>query len=754
MEILAKPSGITLQEHVKHVLEEGNYIQESFSISFQKYSNIIKKDLGKRVSGAIRFHDSGKNNPKWQNACRADYEVFLNWNKKNSGGFTDFSKDNKNIAGKNLRNSGVRHEIMSLNNHFKDGFSKPVKVAIAAHHSKLSRKHEHRWLDNSSGDFSSKIWSELNGLNGCFKNHFDFENAVLKHYEFAGVRAKLQLADHRASAKEDAKLVIDFKKFSYNFPEGWDKRNVQKMAEKYADEELLLFRAPTGAGKTDASLLWASKQIENRRAERLIIAMPTRFTSNALSINVTETLSNTGLYHSSAWFTKFHKHVKTGEISPEYAKQEQEYARQLLTPVTVCTIDHLLMSLTLSREEHHSIVFNLANSCVVIDEADFYDEFTQSNILVLLTALRKLKVPVMIMSASLPESCLKMYNSIGYNVIDIKEDTSDLIRKRCEVVEIRKYEKLNELDDLLQICLDKACAIIYANTVAKAIEFFKWFKNRGVTPILYHSRFTEPDKKEKEQELIKALGKDAWKNGTASGIAILTQIGEMSVNISADLMISDLCPIDRLVQRAGRLSRFDKGKIGRLHIVIPHKDTSLYPAPYGNYFPRKGWEQNDALEKTKSLLQTKKYSAGDFVELVNQVYPEFKELNARAENNAILLKQKFISNWLILPLNQSRDDDTNSQDWRSRDIVGNETVFVCFPNIDNFYNRQEFQEFKIENSIDVSSYLIKKGIVNNRVIRKDIFVSGEEITIFIAINCYDLEFGLQLTGDFKDDQFL
>ena len=89
--------------------------------------------------------------------------------------------------------------------------------------------------------------------------------------------------------------------------------------------------------------------------------------------------------HASQVFVKKGDLIKRGK---KIAKKEHELARQLLAPVTVCTIDHLLIALTLTREDHHTIVFNLANSCVVIDEADFYDEFTQANILVLLEALK------------------------------------------------------------------------------------------------------------------------------------------------------------------------------------------------------------------------------------------------------------------------------------------------------------------------------------------------------------------------------
>lgn len=752
--ILAKPSGILLQDHIENVLEEGSYIREIFPNSFNKYYSFTNKDLSKRLNGAIKFHDAGKANVLWQRACNLDYENYRLWLKNNKGGFNEFAKNNRSLVGKHLRVSGVRHEISSLDMYYDKGFSEPVKVAIAAHHSKLSNKHKKRWKNNSSGANSSRIWSQFVNLNGCFKNFHEFNNAVIKHYEFSGVRAYLQLSDHRASAKEEGDFVSDFRSFMYSFPKTWAKRNVQKIAEQYYNDELLLLRAPTGAGKTDACLLWASKQIENSKAERLVIAMPTRFTSNALSVSISESLSDNGLYHSTAWFNKFHNEVKDGNIEHYQAKKEQETARQLLTPVTVCTIDHLLMSLTLTREEHHSIIFNLANSCVVIDEADFYDEFTQANILVLLEFLKILKVPTMIMSASLPESSLKMYSSIGYRIKDIKEDKSDLERKRAEVKEIRNYEGIEDLEDLFNICIERNCAIIYANTVAKAIEFFMWFKNKGITPILYHSRYTEPDKNEKERVLLNALGREAWENGAAKGIAILTQIGEMSVNISADIMISDLCPMDRLVQRAGRLCRFDKNKIGALYITVPQQNNQLYPAPYGSYSVKHGWSANKFMERTLQLLKMKKYSAGDFVELINQVYPKLEEFSVKATRNANLLKEKFVSNWIILPVEQSLVDDTISQDWRSRDIVGNGTVFTNYPETDVYYYWQDFQEYKLNYSIDIPTYLIIKGIKENKIVKETITVAGEEIEINIALNCYDFDFGLQLTSNRKDDQFL
>ena len=601
--ILAKPSGITLEQHTQDVMSEGKLLLEHAPFIVQKYKERVGKDLFIRLERVCQYHDLGKETPKWQLACQKDYEAFLKWQSQHDGTFKEYSK--KENSGENIRMAGVRHEFESLRLIKNTKIPLPQQAAIAAHHGKLGLNFEDRWFNEKMTD----LWTAFRRESNRIIEQNSLEIIANKHYEFAGPRGLLQLADHRASAKEDGGFVPDFSTFHYQFPHK-EKRGVQKLIENHWEDDLLLVRAPTGAGKTDASLLWAQLQIENKRADRLVIAMPTRFTSNALAINVAESLSDTGLYHSSAWFTKFQEQVEAGVIEKQKAEKIHEFARLLQTPITVCTIDHLLMTLTLTREDHHLISFNMANSCLVIDEADFYDDFTQANILVLLEILKYWNVPVLLMSASLPESVLPSYQKIGYQINQIIEDTSDNLRNRFEIKAIQDYSEISEIEDLLELCIEKETAIIYANTVDKAVMFYDWFEKRKANPILYHSRFTEPDKKNKEQELIEALGREAWKNNRAKGIAILTQIGEMSINISADLMISELCPIDRLTQRAGRLCRFDKSKNGELYVLVPQKNDMIYPAPYGEYDKReKAWIPCDAFSKTAEILETTSYNA-------------------------------------------------------------------------------------------------------------------------------------------------
>lgn len=705
---LAKITGITLEQHCNDVISEAAKLCSNIPVTKKKYRDLVGKDLRQRLEVACQLHDDGKAEPHWQNACIKDADSFQKWKLQHENDtLQEYEKKCKDEAGLAIRNCGVRHEFFSLHYNMPKKLPMSLQVAIAAHHGKLGQKFRERW--KSLG--MESLWNSFSKESNDLIESENLQAIANKMYEYDGVRSLLQRADHRASAREEGILVPALASFSYQFPYA-EKRGVQKLIESHWAEDILLVRAPTGAGKTDAALLWASQQISNRRAERLIIAMPTRFTSNALAISVAEELSDTGLYHSSAWFNSFSEKIKNGTLSKLQALKQLEQARLFENAVTVCTIDHLLMGLTLTREDYHTANFNLANSCVVIDEADFYDDFTQQNILFLLRVLHHWRVPVLVMSASLPESVIPQYQETGYDVRSILEDTSDNLRWRFRISAIRDYERLAEVDDIVERMIESGNGIIYANTVDRAIEFYKHIsdlissKGINLDVILYHSRFTDPDKQWIESNLLKHLGKQAWKEQRARGIAILTQIGEMSVNISADIMISDMCPIDRLTQRAGRLCRFEHSKIGELIVLNPYKDGKLYPAPYGELNKKdKQWKAVNAYLKTSNLLHKGRYNAQKLVELINMVYSKSEKPNAASLQNANILKEYFINNWLICSMEKSKPDDQATNYWQSRNMGAQDIVYVKKPDSLYLKSYSEFMEFKLLYGISIPVYL-------------------------------------------------
>lgn len=743
--ILAKPSGIELEIHVDNVQEQLGYILAVYPFISEKYKLRTERNLEELCSLAVQWHDEGKKHHKWQEACQNDYKIFLQSEGKNR------------FIARNLLKTGVRHEMESLIRAKHVNLPNVVKATIAAHHGKLNYGYEHRWLNDDNRSFSETWYNFVNLADRYEDNN---EAIISSRYEYSVVRSTLQLADRRASAMEDGELIAELRKFQYEFPHKNDdgslsKNPVQKKIEELQDLPFAILRAPTGAGKTDACLLWAQHQIEQQRADRLVIAMPTRFTANSLSISITENLGSTGLFHS----TSLYQMTKEGIADDEQKKciiKEQEYARLLLTPVTVTTIDHLCMCLTGKREEHHTIFANLSHSCLVIDEADFYDRFTQENILVLLQVLRVLNVPVLIMSATIPDSMIDIYRKSGNTISTIfdttKDDSIPVANKESEKVRVTigehikaytseevesilkdledaternekkqslKTEKENEVESLLKKALDQP-TIIYANTVKNAQAYYQFIRNYTDDVVLYHSRFTEPDKAKKEEKILSMLGKKAWQNGEAHGIVILTQIGEISVNISAHIMITEICPIDRLIQRIGRLDRFDTGT-GILHIIEPlQNDCTLYPAPYGSWNKdTKKWDISSFLVRTLNNLIEKKYTKFSLLSLVNKVYSSLSESSRGSIVNVKKLERLIRTNWLILPASSKQkqtinngneqEDDNEVDGWKCRDIdpqtmiYFDDTIgFLSDENSFHFKNWGERREFDITNGINIS----------------------------------------------------
>ena len=622
--VLAKPSGISLADHTRHVGEEAMYILDQLPFLSEKYQRLTGGDLREELRLAARYHDWGKSHQQWQKACQEDHKVYLKWRQKNdlsNAPFTPeeyrrFEKEmrsaNKN-PGKHLMNAGLRHELASLEMIDRDKIqlSEAIKAAIGAHHGKMGFRNQRRWKKDGLAPGSLKIegpfypqWIRFERLSAqvCEKG---WDELLKIRYRFAAIRSLLQLADTRASRKEGEGEHASYDICPFELKQKFATlRPVQEAALGVAGHDISILRAPTGSGKTYAALLWAEQQVlKHRRADRLVIAMPTRFTSNALAISTEDQLGETGLYHSSAWYNRY------GDIQEKEAiknaKEAHRMARFLATPVTVCTIDHLLICLTGTKEAHHSTFYFLANSAVVFDEADFYDPFIQANIVILLKVLRSLKVPVLIMSATVPDAARKLY--------EIQTPIATPPEENIEVEKKLQYlgSDISRGEQVLKEMLELGHGIIYANTISRALCYYKWLRDSSGPDkppiILYHSRFTEPDKKRIEEKLIQTLGKAAWENRKkvpVKGIAIMTQIGEMSVNISAPLMLSDLCPWDRLAQRIGRLVRFGFCNTGICYVVAPIKDETLYPAPYGEFEKgKKRWKAYDSLTNTHKQLK-------------------------------------------------------------------------------------------------------------------------------------------------------
>lgn len=772
---LAKPSGISLRDHRQHVFDEAKFLLEIWPNLARKYQALTGEDLARNLKDAAWWHDVGKEHEGWQLPCQKDYHAYQAWlieqghdpNLLDPQVYKAYERQQREtgkFAGANIMKSGLRHEFASLEIIQQKGKQFPLSVvaAIAAHHGKLGQRHEHRWKEDGANEGEVgpfyPFFRVLVNENELFEKASSrrWEKLVLERYRYNAIRALLQLADTRASRAEAGENLAPIEPFEVKVH--YDElRPVQQAALSVGEESIAILRAPTGSGKTYASLLWAEQHIKAGRADRLVIAMPTRFTSNALSIGLEANVGETGLYHSSAWFNRYGE-TKGQEKSD--ATEVHKLAQKLATPVTVCTIDHLLISLTGSKEVHHATYFFLANSAVVFDEADFYDPFVQANLTVLIRMLRLLKVPILIMSATVPNSARDLYE-VELPIISPAEPTESATDPAAKTTRRLLWVGPAETPEDARVVLDQLAiqghGIIYANTIARALAYYKWLRQHhpDVELFLYHSRFTETDKAKIEDRLLNALGKKAWEAGTAHGIAILTQIGEMSVNISSNMMLTDLCPWDRLAQRIGRLSRFGlKDGDGMAFVVEPMKDGVTYPAPYGSY-EKPDWIASDAFKKTLQDLKAwpKDPKSGfiypeELVDRVNQLYPEKPFFEGKDQSNQNKLIRMMQDHWLIVPdLKAEEGNDVHvGENWKSRHIPPQTTVLTEVP-AGHFEKYDDYFAFLLEHGVSVPLYLLRKK-ENQRFISQETKwkVADEEIGIYYT-EAYDPLTGLSFLYD-------
>jgi CRISPR-associated endonuclease/helicase Cas3 len=94
------------------------------------------------------------------------------------------------------------------------------------------------------------------------------------------------------------------------------------------------------------------------------------------------------------------------------------------------------------------------------------------------------------------------------------------------------------------------------STVTNAIDDWEQFRRQGVPVILHHSRYADEDRAWLDAQVLGVIGLHGQRRGV---VIVGTQTLEQSLDIDADLLVSDACPADVLLQRLGRLYRHRAG---------------------------------------------------------------------------------------------------------------------------------------------------------------------------------------------------
>ncbi|MCB5082603.1 CRISPR-associated helicase Cas3' [Streptococcus mutans] len=398
-------------------------------------------------------------------------------------------------------------------------------------------------------------------------------------------------------------------------------RNVQSvLSESIVNSKkpgIYILEAPMGIGKTEAALVAAEKLAAKTGRNGIFFGLPTQATSNGIFTRIekwVESIKNDSrenvsihLVHGKAALNEeFASLPKGNDINMDDPENGSVIVNEWfsgrktssLDDFVVGTVDQFLM---VALKQKHLALRHLGFSkkVVVIDEVHAYDAYMSQYLLEAIKWMGAYGVPVVILSATLPaekrEELLKSYmrgagkkwdkNESKKLSQDLKTNAYPLITysDASEVHQIKTFEdsiskeisiirlEENQLSKTVEKSIMNGGVIgIIVNTVKRAQELARYFSEKfgeGVVEVL-HSSFIATERIRKEKELLTMIGKEAQR--PARKIIIGTQVIEQSLDIDFDVLISDLAPMDLLIQRIGRLHRHE------INRPQQHKNPKFY----------------------------------------------------------------------------------------------------------------------------------------------------------------------------------
>lgn len=385
-------------------------------------------------------------------------------------------------------------------------------------------------------------------------------------------------------------------------------RMQEKTIASITEPGVYVIEAPMGMGKTEAALGAAYQLMAAGKASGIYFALPTQVTSNRIHLRMNDFLQRISpeygksrLIHGNSWLmqeTVPYRPASSGGWvkSSEDARNGRDWfasaKRALIAPFGVGTVDQALLGVVAAK---HFFVrhFALAGKVVILDEVHSYDIYTGTLIDNLIATLEGLGCTVIILSATLTGKRRNQIVSAPGNSDENSDQPYPLISGRAEGVPFEPVAAQAPLSRLVAVEFVKAetaakeainlassggTVLWICNTVGAAQKQYRYFQEHisDAFPLgLLHSRFTHNHREEHETEWMGRFGKDA--STRCGSILVATQVVEQSVDLDADLLITELAPTDMLLQRIGRLWRHERGKrlIGGPRICIIEEPATL-----------------------------------------------------------------------------------------------------------------------------------------------------------------------------------
>lgn len=465
------------------------------------------------------------------------------------------------------------------------------------------------WVDSRAAQFQNSSWLFAGFVVvadwlGSNTRWFHYETKPLEIDEywstFAVPRAERAISESglsqpRAPARAGFQVLY----------EDFQPTELQQLAAKIPLAEgpqIFVIEEATGGGKTEAALTLAQRLIAAGEAQGVFLGLPTMATANAMFDRVERVhrlLFDQDGPEASLVLTHSKRHLRLAlpESPPDEPYAEGGTAEETLTASLACTqwladgrkrallasvgvgtIDQALLAVLPVR--HQSVrVWGLAGKVLIVDEVHACDSYMQALLRTLLTFHAAFGGSAILLSATLPKKqrwqlVRAFQQGRGDTGPELEKDDYPLLTRvageevdeiddlaarpeACREVEVEFLHSQDEVDELLlQAAREGRCACWIRNTVDDARESAERLGAQlGDKVTLFHSRFTVADRNRIEGDVLESFGKASGPEERAGRVVVATQVVEQSLDVDFDVMVIDLCPVDLVLQRLGRLMR-------------------------------------------------------------------------------------------------------------------------------------------------------------------------------------------------------
>jgi len=360
----------------------------------------------------------------------------------------------------------------------------------------------------------------------------------------------------------------------------------------------------TGSGKTEAALALSHRLLAAGKARGIYFALPTMATANAMYARLQTTYRalfadnadpSLALAHGKAGLNaRFTRAITPPEVA---ATQDEDPAdepaeshcaawlaedrrRALLAQVGVGTLDQALLAILPVRHAPLRLQ-GLSDKVLIVDEAHAFDAYMRRELATLLRFHAAMGGSAILVSATLPrklreelvhafreglgERKRRTLRETEYPLLTISGaveaheipcDPRPGVPRRVAVTRLADAEVA--VARIAAAATQGAAVVWVRNTVDDAIAAMEMLRSQGLQPMLFHARFAMCDRLKIENDVLRCFGKDI-EGAERANVLVATQVVEQSLDIDFDVMVTDLAPVDLLIQRAGRLWRHERG---------------------------------------------------------------------------------------------------------------------------------------------------------------------------------------------------